>query len=315
MTVRRALVSLVLALVLCPAQAQAQAAPRLAVFGAAQDAPLSDGERWAVIPVVGGMEVLDGAGATIRRRTVALAQQCGSQFGLPRGVGGALVVVECSFIVGQTRPRLLVYDLAARTFTEAAGTEVMYQSSDGATVNGIGGTWIAIGLSGHRGASTLVLLDWRTGRTVFAPRLAADRVRDLDAPSGSRRLCRPIRRPASSRRLFAYRSPFVIGDRGTSQPGSRLVLERCGGRSWTLQRSASTPRGVSLGSRAVTWVDGGAIRARALHGGATKRWRAPLGKAALGVAQLGRHLLVTIQGGPEGGARGFSFTVYRGRLP
>lgn len=302
-----------LLLVLCPAHAQA--APRLAVFGAAQDAPLSDGERWAVIPVTGGMEVLDGRGDTISRRTVALAQACGSQFGLPRGIGGGLVVVECSFVVGQPRPKLLVYDLAARTFTQAAGTEVMHQSSDGATVNGIGRTWIAVGLSGHRGDSTPVLLDWRTGRAVSAPKLAADRVRDLDAPSGSRRLCTPIRRPASSRRLFAYRSPFAISDRGTSRPGSRLVLERCAGSSRTLQRSACAPRGVSLGSRAVTWVGGNLIRARALRGGATKRWPAPLGKAVVGVAQLGRHLLVTIQGGPRGGARGFSFTVYRGRLP
>ena len=275
----------------------------------------SDGERWAAVPVAGGMEILDGRGDTIGRRTVGLTGPCDSQFGIPRGVGGGLVLVECSFRADQPRPRLLVYDLVARTFTEALGTEVMYRSADGATVNGIGRSWIAIGLSGHRGGSTLVLLDWRTGRAVFPPRLAADRVLDLSLAAGERRICRTIEKPASGSRLFAYRAPFALSDRGTRRPGATLVLQRCGGRPVKLATSATGLRGASLGARAAAWVAGETIGARALRTGAAKRWRTPLGKPSLGLAQLGRHLLVTIQGGPRGGPRGLGFTVYRGRLP
>jgi hypothetical protein len=309
---RRASLAFLLMLAIC---APAQAAPKLAVFGAAQDAPLSDGERWAAIPVVDGMEVLDGRGDTITRRTVDLAGPCDAQFGIPRGVGGGFVLVECSYRSNQVRPRLLVYDLVARTFTDALGTEVMYRSAEGATVNGIGRRWIAIGLSGHRGGSTLVLLDWRTGRSILPRELAANHVRDLDLTAGERRVCRTIHKPRSSRRLFAYRSPFALSDQGTVRPGSKLVLGRCGGRRVTLMRSAKGLRGASLGASAAAWVDGATIRARGLRTGAVKSWRTPRDTPSLGLAQLGRHLLVTIQGGPRGGPRGFGFTVYRGRLP
>ena len=127
-------------------------AASLRVFGGADDGLLSDGERWAVIPVQRSMEIVDGRSGA--RRTVDLAAPCASQFGQPRGVGAGLVLVECSFRVNQTRPRLLVYDLAARTFTDVPGTEILYRSSDGFTVDAIGRTWVAFGLNRHHGGST-----------------------------------------------------------------------------------------------------------------------------------------------------------------
>ena len=92
------------ALLLVCACGPAQAAS-LRVFGGADDGLLSDGERWAVIPVQRSMEIVDGRSGA--RRTVDLAAPCASQFGQPRGVGAGLVLVECSFRVNQTRPRLL----------------------------------------------------------------------------------------------------------------------------------------------------------------------------------------------------------------
>ncbi len=257
------------------------------------------------------MEIVDGR--TGARRIVPLAAPCASQFGQPHAVAGGLVLVECSYSVALGRPKLLVYDLAARTFTDVPGTEILTRGAEGSTVTGIGRTWISFGINGHRGGSTPGLLNWHTGQAAPAPAFARDRVTDLDAPSGTRRLCRAIRRPPTSKRLFAYRPPFALVDRGT--PSRRkLVLERCDGRPRTLH-TARALQITSLGRNAVAWVDGTTIHARSLRTGRERRWRAPLGKAVLGIAEAGSGLLVMIQGGPHGGDRGFGFTVYRGRLP
>jgi hypothetical protein len=290
--------------------AEAQAAT-LHVFGPANDPPLSDGGRWAVTWVQGGMEIIDGS--TLTRRTVDLAGPCASQFGQPRAVASGLVLIECSYSVTLGKPKLLVYDLTAHTFTDVPGTEILLRGADGATVNGIGRTWVAFGLTKHDGGSTPALLNWHTGQAAPAPAFSRDRVADLDAPSGTRRVCSAIRRPATSRRTFAYRRPFALVDRGTPSR-TRLVLERCGGRPHTLFVGRG-PQGESLGRRAVAWIDGKTIHARSLRDGRERTWRAPLGKAVLGLAEIGSRLLVMIQGGPHGGPYGFGFTVYSGRLP
>ena len=299
--------ALLLACLCAPAQAAS-----LKVFAAAEDAPLSDGDRWAVLPSQGDMEVVDGR--TGARRPVALAQPCDAPFGMPRGVGGALVLVECSFRVNQARPRLLVYDLAARTFTDVPGTEILLRGGDGATVGGIGRTWIAFGINKHRGGSFPGLLNWRTGQVAPEPALAPDRVTDLDAPAATRRICSSIRRPSTRKRLFAYRAPYALTERAAAGARRRLVLERCNGRARTLATMRALGS-VAFGPRAVAWVQDGRIHARTLRTGRETSWRAPLGKPVLGLALTGRRLLVTIQGGPLSGPRGFGFTVYRGRLP
>ncbi len=284
-------------------------AASLEVFGAANNAPLSDGDRWAVIWVGDAMEIVDDRRG--ERRTVALAAPCGSQFGQPLAVASGLVLVECSYLVALARPKLLVYDLAARTFTDVPGTEILTRGAEGSTVTGIGRTWISFGINGHRGGSTPGLLNWHTGQAAPAPAFVRDRVTDLDRPSATRRICASIRRPAR-RRLFAYRAPYALVDRGTAQR-HELVLERCDGRPRALP--ARSLRSTSLGRRAVAWVDGTTIHARSLRSGRERRWRSPLGKAVLGLAEVGSRLLVTIQGGPLSGDRGFGFTVYSGRLP
>jgi hypothetical protein len=298
------------ALLLLAACGQAHGAT-LDVFGAANDAPLSDGGRWAVIWVDGGMEVVDGR--TLARRTVDLAGPCAAQFGQPRAVASGLVLVECSYSVAAGKPKLLVYDLTAHTFTGVPGTEILLRGADGATVDGIGRTWIAFGINKHGTGSFPGLLNWHSGQAAPAPALERDRVADLDVPSGTRHICSAIRRPATSRRVFAYRRPFALVDRGTAAR-TRLVLERCDGRPRTLFAGRG-PQGESLGRRAVAWIDGRTIHARALRSGRERTWRAPLGKAVLGLAEIGSRLLVMIQGGPHGGADGFGFTVYSGRLP
>jgi hypothetical protein len=299
------------ALVLVCFCAQARAAPPLTVFEGDDESPLSDGGRWAVIPLQGGMVVVDGR--TLTRRPVALAGPCGSQFGAPRGVGAGLVVVECAFRVNQTSPRVLVYDLVAQTFTEVPGTEILTRGSDGFTIGAIGRSWIAFGLTLHHGGSTPGLLNWRTGVAVPEPALAADRVTDLDAHSATRPLCRGIRRPSTRKRLFAYRPPFAISERAAGSR-RRLVLERCHSRAITLE-TTSRLAGVSLGTRAVAWVQGDTIHARSLRSGREWHWPAPLGKPVLSLAQAGSHLLVTIVGGPKAGPQGPAFTVYSGPLP
>gem|GEM_PF-5289149 len=183
--------------------------------------------------------------------------------------------------------------MLARGFSDAAGTELLNGTADGWTIDGVGRAWISIGLTRHHGGSTPLLLNWRTGQATRPAALARDEVRDLDAASASRRLCSAIRRPPSPGALLRYRAPFAISRRATKG----------------LQ-------GSQLGRRAVAWVDGRTIHARSLRGsGAEKRWRGPLGKVVLGLAQVGPYVLVTIQGGPGGGADGFGFTTYRGRLP
>jgi hypothetical protein len=289
---------------------QAQAAT-LDVFGPANNPPLSDGGRWAVTWVDAGMEIVDGS--TLARRTVDLAGPCASQFGQPQAVASGLVLIECSYSVTLGKPKLLVYDLAAHTFTDVPGTEIMLRGADGTTVDGIGRTWVAFGLTKHHGGSTPALLNWHTGQAAPAPASERDRVADLDSPSATRRVCAAIRRPATSRRLFAYRRPFALVDRGTASR-TRLVLERCDGPPHTLFVGRG-PQGESLGRRAVAWIDGKTIHARSLRSGRERTWRAPLGKAVLGIAEVGSRLLVMIQGGPYGGPDGFGFTVYSGRLP
>lgn len=289
---------------------QAHAAT-LDVFGPADDPPLSDGGRWAVTWVQGGMEVIDGS--TGARRTVDLAGPCASQFGQPQAVASGLVLIECSYSVTLGKPKLLVYDLTAHTFTNVPGTEILLRGADGSTVGAIGRTWIGFAINKHGNGSTPGLLNWHTGQAAPAPALERDRVADLDAPSGTRRVCSAIRRPATSKRLFAYRRPFALVDRGTASR-SKLVLERCDGRPRTLFAGRG-PQGQSLGRRAVAWIDGRTIHARSLRSGRERRWRAPLGKAVLGLAEVGSRLLVMIQGGPHGGPDGFGFTVYSGRLP
>lgn len=289
-------------------------APILSPLGPAEDVPLSDDGRWAVIPAAGGMVVLDGRGGQVKRRTVGLDAPCETTSARPAAIGGALVVIDCGFRLGQTAPRLLVYDLVSSSLTPVAGTEIFNRSTDGVTIEGIGRSWLELGFPKHDGGSAPGLLDWHSGLAAPVPPISPDHVLDLDVPSASRRMCSPIRRPGVGRRLFAYRRPFAVAQRGTpSRP--RLVLERCGGRAVTLMRNRAI-RGVSFGARAVAWVDGaGGIRARSLRDAVVKRWRAPLREPVLGLAQVGRWLLVTIQGGPYGGQRGFGFTVYRGRLP
>ncbi|HTN23763.1 MAG TPA: hypothetical protein VL120_07220 [Solirubrobacteraceae bacterium] len=307
MTLRLLCLTALLSLAAC---AQAQGAT-LGVVGAANDAPLSDGGRWAVIWVHGGMEIIDGR--TLARRTVDLAGPCAAQFGQPRAVASGLVLVECSYSVKLGKPKLLVYDLTTRTFTDVPGTEILLRGSDGSTVSDVGRSWIAFALTGHRGESTPGLLNWHTGKAAPAPAFARDHVIDLDAPSATRPICRAIRRPASRRRLFIYRKPFALVDRGTASR-HRLVLERCDRRPRALA-TGSSARSVSLGARAVAWIDGATIHARSLRDGRERTWRAPPGKAVLGLAEIGSRLLVMIQGGPYGGPQGFGFTVYSGRLP
>jgi hypothetical protein len=309
-TARVAWIAVLLGLLIC---APAHAAPGLQVAAPAGDAPLSDGDRWGVIPVTGGMIVLDGRGGTVSQRAVPLAAPCGSQFGEPRGVGDGLVLIECSFRVDQERPRLLVYDLVAQTFTDVPGTLILQRGSDGSTLFGIGRSWISFGLNTHHGGSILGLLDWRTGQTAPAPAFARDEAQDLDARTGVRRICRAIRRPAAHRRLFAYRRPFAVAERDDGAR-RRLVLERCDGRSVTLMRARAL-QSVSLGRRAVAWVEHTTIHVRSLRGRRELRWRSPGGRPVLGLAEVGEELFVMLSGGPYGGPKGFGFTVYRGRLP
>ncbi|MDQ1686772.1 MAG: hypothetical protein QOC82_3509, partial [Frankiaceae bacterium] len=168
------------------------------------------------------------------------------------------------------------------------------ESSDGTQITGIGRRWISFARNRHDGGADHEMLDWRTGRVMPAPR--SGRGVDLDAASGTSR-----RRPCSS---VALRK-------------GAWVLERCGRRPLALVKAGRATHSVTLGDRAVAWVTGTTVHARALRaGGRERRWRAPRSKTGVvGLAEVGGHLLVTIQGGPLGGRNGFSFSVYRGRLP
>ncbi len=289
-------------LLLACACGQAQAAT-LKAFGTADDPPLSDGDRWAVIPVAGGMFVLDGRDHVPEPEPVALTAPCGPRPGAPRGVGGGLVLVECPSVLGELRQRLLVYDLAARTFTEAEGTELIV-GAEGHGVTGIGRSWISFNRNLEpRGGNVPGLLDWRAGRVIRQSTRTRTAAVDLDLPAGSRRVCAALRNRALRLVPLSYRPPFGISRRGTLGR-RRLVLERCKGRSITLSKPGKV-RAVSFGERVVAWAQGAAIQARVLRSGRQKRWRVPRGKAVLGLAQAGPHLLVTMRGG----------TVYRGRTP
>jgi hypothetical protein len=309
---RAASLALLLVLSSCP---QAHALARLVPLTAAVDAPLSDGGRWAVIPVTGGMLVVDGDDPASAPQFVAVGQRCASQRAVLRGIGGGLVVADCQLARGELHVHLVVYDLASGTSADAAGTTVLDNTSDGYFVEGIGRSWMAYSIARHSSTSLHHLLDWRSGRSIPAPTLGRDRVADLDLAAGSRRVCRTIRRPALRRQAFVYRSPFALVQHGTTFD-SRLDLERCGGASVTLVRTHEVGSiAAALGRRAAAFAGGRQIEARSLATGARKRWRAPLGKAPYALAAAGRSLLVTVQGGPGGGPLGLGFTVYRGRLP
>jgi hypothetical protein len=308
-----ALLSLLALLGICQSARAAQPL-YLAPAYAANGVPLADGQGWAVVPLADGMWVLDGRGRRLVSRRVELAAPCGSQHGRPRAVGGGLALIECWPALRPPSPRLLVYDLAAGTFTDVAGTDVLPRSAartaEGATIVGIGRAWMLFNVLLHHGGSVPALLDWRTGVAAPAPALAADRVLDLDAPSGSRRLCRPIRRPSSRRPLFAYQAPFALSERGA--PGrTSLVLERCNGRPVRLTKPGRAIAAVSLGTQAAAWVEGRTIHARSLRDGRERRWQVPGPGPVLGLAEVGRRLFVTVQGS----APRFDYIVVRGRLP
>jgi hypothetical protein len=309
-TLRVAWIALLLGLLIC---APGHAAPRLRVASPAGEPPLSDDGRWGVIPTTGGMIVLDGRVGPVDRRTVALAAPCGSQFGTPRGLGDHFVLVECSSRANEVRPRALVYDLAARRFTDVPGTEILLKGADGSLLFDVGRSWISFGINEHHGGVIPGLLDWHTGQAAPEPALARNEVPDLDARSGVRRICRSIRPPASRRQLRAYSRPFAVVQRGDAR-ARRLVLERCDGPAVTLTRGRAVPA-LSLGRRAVAWAEGTTIHARSLRSGREQRWPVPGGEEVVGLTQVGEELFVTIRGGPNGGRRGFGFTVYRSRLP
>jgi hypothetical protein len=302
----------------------ASAAAPLAPLMAANDAPLTDGADWGVIPVSDGMLVLhSGDAGRISQRHVALGAPCAAQYGSPRGVGSGLVDIECAYATGQPAPHLLVYDLVAQTFTAVAGA-TRTAGTDGTLFGSAGRTWLAFEQQLHHGGRLPGLLNWRTGE-MRLPTTVRDRVVDLDAASGSRKLCRTIRRPRSDppptdgppdsdAPTFTYRAPFALVERG-AYAFRRLVLQRCSGRSIALGKEHRGGQSSALGERAVAWVTGRTIHARSLRTGRAASWKAPLGKAVLGVAMIGRQLLVTIQGGPYGGPLGFGFTVYRAPLP
>jgi hypothetical protein len=306
----RPIASLTLLVVLAICQhAQAARPLDLAPAYTASGVPRTDGHSWGIVPVRFGMFVLDARGRRLVTRPVELGGPCGSQAGYPRGVGGGLALIECSFLPSRPSPRLLVYDLAAGTFTVVAGTAVLLRSAEGNTIDGIGRTWMLFNELLHDGGSVPALLDWRTGRAAPAPALAADRVLDLDAPSGSRRLCRPIRRLGSRKRLFAYRPPFALSERG-KRGRTVLVLERCKGRALRLTKPGVATAPVSLGARAVAWVEGTTIHARSLRNGRERRWRIPGTGQVFGLAEVGDQLLVTVQSG----VAPFDLIVERGRL-
>lgn len=277
-----------------------------------------------MIPAGAGMVVLhSGADGRISQRPVALTAACGAQNGAPHGVASGLVGIECAYTAGLPSPRLLLYDLVAQTFTEVAGA-ARTAGTDGTNFGSVGRTWLAFEQQLHHAGHLPGLLNWRTGE-MRIPTTARDRVVDLDAPSGSRKLCRTIRRPNADppptdgppdpeAPTFAYRAPFALVERGAYRVRS-LVLQRCNGRSTTLVKARRAGQLATLGEHAVAWATGRTIHARSLSTGRTRTWPAPLGKALLGLTMIGRSLLVTIQGGPFGGSHGFGFTVYRGRLP
>ena len=307
MATRIALLAALVTLAIVPA---ASAATALTPFSTAGEATVSDGP-WAAIASSPGMLVVDGRGSGMVRRQVDIARACGASYAGVRAVGSGRALVQCGFRIGDLEPRLLVYDLRALTFVTVPGTRrIMEETFE---ITGVGRRWIAVTVYGHNDPTgDALLLDWRDGRAIRQT-TALDRVVDPDAAAGSRPLCRSLRRP-SRRAPFSYEAPFALTQLGAGA-GARLVLERCGGRSRTLTRASQGGVAGELGTRFVAWSDRERVHARSLRSGRELSWPVPAGQTyVLGLAIVGRHLLVTITGGPFGGPGTGGFTVYRARL-
>jgi hypothetical protein len=276
----------------------------------AQELPYADG-RWAAVTDTGGMLVLEARGRELVQRRIDLGRACEAQFGTVAGVGGGYAVIECAFSVGDVGPRLLVINLRTGSAARIPGTQSL-QGSDGHTITGVGRHWIAFSATGHRGGALPGLLRWRDGTTIPRP-TRAGHVVDLNAPTGTRKICRGVHLPQSRRESFAYRPPYAFV---TQQRGRRLILQRCSGRPRILVSDTPSLRRPVLSSGWAAWIDGQRITARSLKTDRRIRFRSPTSRpAGLSVSLVGQHLLATHQGGPFGGERGFAFTIYHATLP
>lgn len=189
----------------------------------------------------------------------------------PSALGAALLAFDCGsepvlYSLSGGGPRLVALDWRP--------------IADEATVEAIGSRWLWVHVTPyHVDADVLV---GRTGRTrpvkgrVDGGRPDVDlppgRVVDLDAPSGTRRLCAPIRRRT-------YRSPgisFHADDRGAVWSTGRGVwLQHCGHRPIRLARGWADAWIATR--RTVAWIEGFtavAVDRRTLR---RRTWHVPVG--------------------------------------
>lgn len=232
---------------------------------------VSDGRRWA------GYELVDGSARLIdtasgRVLTVHPPKTCERRYsyGGLVAIGGGRAMWHCT----QRQMIIRLYDLKRNRWeTPAAGRNI---DCFGGAPFAIGRHWIVQSCYGHHTRS-FIYTNWRTG-TVHQddygspfPHSAAA-VADLDARTGRRPLCEPLRR---SRDPDAGESPYDVrpeyfgylfdGRYGIDRidfggEGENLRVQRCGG-DFVLDRPARV-ESVQLGGGLVSWLEAdGYVRA------------------------------------------------------
>ena len=299
---RRIGLTLLMLLLVAPASAQAGSRDLGsfpgALMGDGRYVAAADGSQRTV-------RVLDTA--TGRRQSVVFPEGC-----WPATVSTGRILFDCPT---ENDPQVYgtgsTFDLATRRSSPLPTLTVVALGSSGEASNAgnytdVGSEWAAVRRSGYHYEFTRYL---RLSDGAVSDGSGRDRsaVADLDAPSGTRRLCSPMQRPLGLDGFIGLApAPLsVVGRRAAAvhltEPSTggyvgRVRLQECGRPPRTIRRCPVACENVVLDDRTVAWVEpvglGSEVRVRSLRTGRTRSFLR-LGDTQL---ELARHRLYTLTG-------------------
>lgn len=284
-------------------------------LGAFGDGTLvTDGRGYVAILARGSTQVLDLQSG--ERQRIDVPPPCSG-----RGVSANMLVVSCP-LPAVYPPHVYAsgYTIDLRTggradlppLTVAAfGTSAVSGYYDEA-YRAVGRRWAEIREVEYHGERPR-FLELTTGAVSYGAGNDLSLVADLDAPSGVRRLCRPLRRPLVPDPAFQYglvpgelsqAGPFAAGvyyrEDAQHREHSRVEIGRCGAPSRVIHRCAFFCEGLTLDRRTLAWVESRGsslhpyrIAIRSLRTGKTRRITRPVAVQM----QLVRGELLVLSGG------------------
>jgi len=264
------------------------------------------GDAWGSVTTI---TVLDLAtGGTV---AVDLPEAACTYSASPGGLGAACVSHELTDPPDPYHAYVRPWDAATWIRTPPPFPRYQYDA-DTLRLEGIGRAWLRFVAAGYHWPYHTFYVDRAGGRRVDDDSLSATTVASLDAPGGTRALCRPLQRSpqdahsayiaADTWAAFRYAKPWAIDGPalydafpdGTSRTVTRLL--RCGTRkAVTLCRTLC--RDAGLTTRLATWSAGDVGYVRDLRRGTTTTVRVAGSRVTL--ALVGTRV-VTIVNAPGG---------------